>query len=454
MRSNDLLVRGDRLETVVGGLLVVVGSSLLVVRALGGGVGVRNADAAVDAKDTVLDMERGAASGLGSLVAKDSRLAAVLVPDEDSPEGNVDEAGDDEVERDTGAEVVGNRTLNGREDGTARHTHDDEGRAGTSVAAETRRAENEDGGVHDRLEEHDEHDASDTTHAVESADEDSNDGADAGVGKEEDGGGEDREERDTNETANGEEEEGVREELRAASVLDSCVLVGVVEEERANGDLGADVEELRNETGSGTDLLPEGPLGGGVLHLLKLHGSLESFLGNLGELGANKGDGNKGTHAGDGEVDPLDAGEVGRVFAREEVLGGDEGADERGDTVERLRELKTERGDLERGHDRDVRVGGDLKRRETTSNDGSADDEATEHTLLVGGSGRSLGNGPEENSTDRVEGETHQDTLLVTPAAEHETSDRREAEVTDTKVGNLKTSRLELGDAENVFWWR
>lgn len=55
------------------------------------------------------------------------------------------------------------------------------------MATETRGRENEDDGVHDRLEEHDDDGAVDTGRTLDSTDEDTDDGASNGVDTKEDG---------------------------------------------------------------------------------------------------------------------------------------------------------------------------------------------------------------------------------------------------------------------------
>jgi len=51
-------------------------------------------------------------------------------------------------------------------------------------------------------------------------------------------------------------------------------------------------------------------------------------------------------------------------------------------------------------------------------------------------------NGPEENSSERVESESHNDGELVALALEDLSGDGREEQVTATKVHDLETSRL------------
>jgi hypothetical protein len=60
-----------------------------------------------------------------------------------------------------------------------------------------------------------------------------------------------------------------------------------------------------------------------------------------------------------------------------------------------------------------------------------------------------VSSGPEHDSTEGVERETHEDSGLVALALEDFGGDRREAEVTTTEVHDLETGRLKLGDVED-----
>jgi hypothetical protein len=102
-----------------------------------------------------------------------------------------------------------------------------------------------------------------------------------------------------------------------------------------------------------------------------------------------------------------------------------------------------------RWDDRDIRVGGDFKGCQTTSDNGGADDETTKDGLVGGFTGE-FGDWPEEDSTKRVEAETHNDGCLVTSSLHDFSCDRREGEVTDTEISGLETGRLGLCDTENL----
>lgn len=377
--------------------------------------------------------------------------SSVGVPNVDGPAGDVDEARDDDEEGDSGVEMVRDGSLHGREDGTTRDTHDDEGRGSSGVSTETGGGEDEDDRVHDRLEEHDDDGEVDTSLAVDATDHDGDDGAGNSVDPEEDGSGDDGEESGTDKSSDGKGDETVRQESRALAVGDTSLL-GQEEEEGTDGDLGTDVEELSDETRDGSVLLVEGlgSLGVESLGLGKsLSLSLQSLLGDLGKLGEGEEEGDEDTHTGDGHVDKLDASERGAVLIGEEVLGSDEGSSERGDTVEGLGELKSEVGNVVGGHDGYVRVGGDLEGSQTTSDDGGANDETTKDGTGVRGSGK-LGDRPEEDGTDRVEAKSHDDGELVTSSLQNLSGDGREGKVSDTKVSSLKTGRLGFSDTEDI----
>jgi hypothetical protein len=266
----------------------------------------------------------------------------------------------------------------------------------------------------------------------------------------------------TYETADSEGDETVREELRALAVGDTG-LGGVVDEEGA-GVISVGLHAIRDGTeithpivtwapqyknNGEVSILFSGWLGvtylsdetrdGAVLHVERLVGlgvvsgslcqsvrhGLKGFLRNLGKTREEEGHGDEHAHARDGEVDPLDVGEV---------VGVGTGV-----------------GDVDWGHGRDVRVCSDFERGETASDDGGADDETAKDALLVGGGDRELCDGPEENGAERVEAETHDDGELVSPALQHFTGDGGVGKVTDTEVGDLKTGGLELGDTEDIL---
>jgi hypothetical protein len=212
------------------------------------------------------------------------------------------------------------------------------------VSTKTGGTEDEDDWVHDGLETHDGDQADDTSDTVKRSNEDDHEESTESTSGEEDGSRDDGKKSDTDESADGEGDETVRQELRSLRVLEEGDIVSVVEEEGTNGDLGTDVEELGDETSDGSDLLPERLVEArvGTLSVGKsLSLGLESLLGNLGELGEEEGETDNETETGNSHVDVLDSGEIVGVCSREEILGGDQWSRERGDTVERLGELKS-----------------------------------------------------------------------------------------------------------------
>ena len=105
-----------------------------------------------------------------------------------------------------------------------------------------------------------------------------------------------------------------------------------------------------------------------------------------------------------------------------------------------LRELQSQTGNVVRGHDSNVGVGGHFECGQTAGNDKGADDETGKDCSWLGGTDGELGDGPEEDGTDRVESETRDNSELVSSSSEDFGSDRRVGEVTNTKVGGWKIS--------------
>lgn len=80
-----------------------------------------------------------------------------------------------------------------------------------------------------------------------------------------------------------------------------------------------------------------------------------------------------------------------------------------------MRELQTEVGNADGGHDRDVGVGADFEGSETTGDDSGADDESSKDGLLVGVFlFRHRGDGPEQDGSQTVQGQSHDEGRLVT----------------------------------------
>jgi len=154
-----------------------------------------------------------AGSGLDlslELPATDLPLSAIGVPDPKGPEGDVDEAWDEEEERNSSVEPVTDGTLHGGETSTTRDTHDKETGGSSGVSTKTGGTENEDDWVHDAHTVEDEHEADDRGEALDGSDQDEEDRAEDGVGEEEDWGRDEGEQGGTDESSDGEDDQGIR----------------------------------------------------------------------------------------------------------------------------------------------------------------------------------------------------------------------------------------------------
>lgn len=80
----------------------------------------------------------------------------------------------------------------------------------------------------------------------------------------------------------------------------------------------------------------------------------------------------------------------------------------------------------------------------------SADEKTAEGGLLVVGRSE-LGDRPEEDGTESVKSETHDDGELVRLSLEDLSGDVGESEVSETEVHDLKTGRLEPSDIEDLL---
>ena len=123
------------------------------------------------------------------------------------------------------------------------------------------------------LEEHDDDQADDTgTSSLDGRDGANEDGTGDRVNREKEGGGDESEQRGTDESTNGESDKTVREHLSSLLRVVTTVVLGVVEEEGSDGDLGSHVHELGDESCSNTNV-------GGLLRLDFAAGSQD--LGSL-----------------------------------------------------------------------------------------------------------------------------------------------------------------------------
>lgn len=285
----------------------------------------------------VLEVSRGCGTlllGLGNthrLSLVGTNLESGLAPLKESENGDFGKEWDDDVVADTSTVVVGDRTLDRRQDGTTSDTHDKKTSSATSVTTEVVGTQDEDQRVHDRLEEHDSHAGTDRGHAASGTDDESECHADESVDAEQEGGVDDRQERSTEETTDREEDETVRKVLRSRLVRKVSRLVGQVEEEGTDGNLSTDVAELSDETEGSlgapeADVLGRGTSeNGGSGSLLGFESKV--FFRNVRELGEDKGNDDQDTKAKDGKVDELNVLEAGNTLGEEE-LGCNERADE------------------------------------------------------------------------------------------------------------------------------
>ena len=193
--------------------------------------------------------------------------SSVLVPDPHGPTEDVDETRNTDEERDLDSTTLRDGTLHRGEDGSTGDTHNKETGSSSSVSTKTGGTEDEDDWVHDGFETHDGDHADYTTDTRKRSDEDDHKEGTESAGSEEDGSRDDGKKSDTDESADGEGDETVRQELRSFRVLEEGDIVGVVEEESSDGNLSTDVEELSDETGKGSDLLPEGLVEVGITTL-------------------------------------------------------------------------------------------------------------------------------------------------------------------------------------------
>jgi len=379
---------------------------------------------------------------------------ALLVPVERDVGKDDEETDKRDDEGDAGVGSIGDGTLDGREDGTSGHSHNEDTRSAASVNTKVGSSHGEDGRVHGSHEEVDGHNSTDRTLALASADVSVKSDGGNGVEDHDEAGGQDSGKTSGDEATDGEGDQSVGEKVGSLSLSPASVVDSVVDEESADSDLGTDVAELGNETADHVVLLPDAALTN--LATLDIVLGLDKgvvalgLLSNLGKLGEDEQDGNSDTEAGNTEINELDVGEVVSVLAGEESLGSDERTDEGSNTVPGLAELETRRGSLGVTDDNGVGVGSSLKSGKTASNDQSASTETTEGCRGIGLGGE-VSSRPEHDSTDRVERKTHQDTDLVAESLEDLSSDGGEDEVTTTEVHDLETRRLELGNAKDIL---
>ena len=176
------------------------------------------------------------------------------------------------------------------------------------------------------LEEHDDDQADDTAAPLQRSDGANESATSERVDGKQERGGDEGEQSGTDESTDSEDNETVGKHLRSLGVGVTTVLVGVVEEEGSDGDLGSDVHELGDESSENSDV--GGLLGFDVASGSEDLGSLGTgrvkLLG-LGKLGEEVGNSDDYSEDGDGQVDVLNV-VVGVLdILTKEVLGGDQG---------------------------------------------------------------------------------------------------------------------------------
>ncbi len=261
---------------------------------------------------------------------------------------NIDEADKGNDEGDTSSSSIGDSTLDGREDCSTTDPHNQDTGTTASVASKVGSAESEDGWVHGRLEEIDDDQDTDRDVSGNGADDSVQGNGDDSVNHEEEVRLENSSQTSSDETATSEGDESVGEQVGGLSGSEGSILSGVVDEERANGDLSTDVAELRDEPEDHVVLLVERTLANLVAELISsevLDGArVEHLLRDLGKLGNQEEDGNRNTGTGNGEVDELDVDQVVGVLATEEELGGNQRTNKARYTIPALTKLKACRG--------------------------------------------------------------------------------------------------------------
>jgi vacuolar-type H+-ATPase subunit I/STV1 len=143
------------------------------------------------------------------------------------------------------------------------------------------------------------------------------------------------------------------------------------------------------------------------------------------------------------KVDPLNSLERLSVSTNvlEDDLSGEDGSNDGADSLDGLRQLKTELGVLGRTADGNVWVGGGLESRQTRTSKEHGTAETTEASL---DSRR-----PEHESTDTVDGETENEGVSVTEAAKEPSGVSQWSNKVRAEVCSLQTRRLSTSDVES-----
>jgi len=135
----------------------------------------------------------------------------------------------------------------------------------------------------------------------------------------------------------------------------------------------------------------------------------------------------------DTQVDPLDGLKRTTIFTNvlEDDLSSKDRSNNRANSLNGLRKLKTKFRPLGRTADGNVWVGRDLKSRQTGSSKEHGTTEATEASLDSCG--------PEHERTDAVDGQTEDESVAVTKSAEEPSRVCQRADEVGAEVGGLQT---------------
>ena len=267
------------------------------------------------------------------------------------------------------------------------------------------------------------------------------------------------------ETSDGEKSLGDGVEVGSLVVTLSDRKIGaclrkVVDEVRSDTNLTSDVGELSSGTPEESVLLAEG-----LVNVTGSRGSHLSLVGHVGvgnlrdrsleksvmyhmkfvqghsyEVEDDSQDTDEGSNT---KVNPLDGLKRLSISTNvlEDDLGSEDGSNDGANSLNGLGQLKTELGVLGRTADGDVWVGRCLEGRQTRASKEHGTAEATEASL---DSRR-----PEHKSTDTVDGETENEGVSVTEAAEEPSRVSQGTDEVGTEVGSLETRRLSTSDVKS-----
>lgn len=227
--------------------------------------------------------------------------------------------------------------------------------------------------------------------------------------------------------------------VRSCSLAEVGGFLCISNELGSNTDLSTDVAELTSDTEEELVLLAKW-----LLLVTSQIGALLSLKSHVGicdfwDWREEEDDGKEGDEASNTDVCPLDLAEILGVL--EEHSGGEQRSDDGANSLERLRQLKTELGESGRTASGDEWVGGGLEGGETASDDEEGATEATEG-LIDGGR-------PEHESTDGVDEETKDEGPSVAELSYEPTGVCKRSDEVGPEVGTLETTSLGGCDVES-----